>query len=72
MIRNLMRGNQMTKHTKEFALEKGYTQKHNCECVEYNFDLLVKPNTDLNDRFKAYCLSDNEFIIVNGWMLSHV
>ena len=62
MIRNLMRGNQMTKHTKEFALEKGYTQKHNCECVEYNFDLL----------FKAYCLSDNEFIIVNGWMLSHV
>jgi len=62
----------MTKYTKEFAQQKGFTQKHNCECVEYNFSLLVKPNTDLNDRFKAYCLYDECFLMVNGWMFSHV
>ena len=56
------------KYTKQFAQQKGFTQKHNCECVEYNFSLLVRPNINLDDRFKAYCLDDNSFIYINGWM----
>jgi|TARA_R100001463_G_scaffold131202_1_gene191058 hypothetical protein len=61
----------MTKYTKEFALEKGYTQKHNCECLEYNFSLLVKPKTDIEGRFRAYCLLDNQFVVINGWNFSN-
>lgn len=61
----------MTKYTKDFARDKGFTKRVNFEDTTHYFDLLVKPSTDLNDRFKAYCLSDNEFIVVNGWMLSH-
>lgn len=32
--------------------------------------LLVKPDADLNDRFKAWDMDQQEFIMVNGWLFS--
>lgn len=30
--------------------------------------LLVHPETDLDDRFRAWCCDEQEFIRVNGWL----
>lgn len=35
---------------------------------EYELNLWVHPDADLEDRFKAYDRDECEFIIVNGWL----
>lgn len=42
--------------------------------AEYRLDtlfLLVRPDTDLDSRFKAWDTDEQEFIWVNGWLGSY-
>ena len=57
--------------TDNVAILKGYTKEiiatndHGLELF-----LLVQPDADLDDRFKAWDTDCQEFICVNGWLFS--
>ena len=57
--------------TDNVAILKGYTKEiiatndHGLELF-----LLVQPDADLDDRFKAWDTDCQEFIRVNGWLFS--
>lgn len=36
----------------------------------HDLHLLVRPGTDLDDTFKAWCCDGQEFLRVNGWLYS--
>lgn len=52
------------------ATRAGFTREIEAEGGEYSLRLLIRPNTDLDSTFKAWCLDEEEFIVVNGWMFS--
>ena len=56
------------KYSKDFATKNGFTQKHICESDEHYFNLLIRPNTHTDGRFKAYSIDDESFLMINGWM----
>lgn len=51
------------------AQAQGYTELLTGEAGYgcYSLNLLVKPDTDLDGRFKAWCLDDQCWLMVNGW-----
>ena len=56
--------------TNNVAVLKGYTE----EVIAYgdgiNLSLLIKPDTDIDDVFKAWDSDEQEFVNVNGWMFT--
>jgi hypothetical protein len=54
------------------ARAKGYTKHVEMENDDRSLDLLVKPDADLNGRFKAFCLDELEWIAVAGWQATNV
>lgn len=50
------------------AILAGYTEELTCTCGVTDLYLLIKPDTDTDGRFKAWCMDDQEFIWVNGWL----
>lgn len=54
----------------EHLMQAGYTRKVVLDCAMTTLFLLVKSDTDLGDRFKAYDTDAEEFIIVNGWLFT--
>lgn len=44
-----------------------YTKLVSIEGGCSGFVALVKPDTDLDDRFKAFDIDNNEWVWVNGW-----
>lgn len=55
--------------TDNVAVLQGYTEEvHLVADGGRELFLLVKPSTDLDDAFKAWCTDGQEFIRVNGWL----
>lgn len=54
--------------TDNVAVLQGFTREIEASSTEYDFNLLVKPDTDLGERFKAWDMDEQEFIWVNGWL----
>ena len=56
--------------TDNIAVLEGYTKEVQGDHDGVDLHLLVKPKTDLDSRFKAWCTDCQEFIMVNGWLAS--
>lgn len=50
------------------AIQQGYTDKVSAFADSFEMVLPVKPDTDLDGRFRAWDMDEQEFITVNGWM----
>lgn len=50
------------------AVLDGFTKQLMGFCAEADMFLLVKPDTDLDSRFKAWNSDDQEFVYINGWL----
>ena len=56
--------------TTEQALAKGYTQRIAWESSDgFGGTALIKPNTDLEDDFRGYCLEGREMLLFHGWAI---
>lgn len=49
------------------AVLAGYTKEVFLSSYEVDLYLLIKPDTDLDSRFKAWDTDNQEWLIVNGW-----
>jgi len=49
---------------------EGFTVPVVAESTEYTLELLVQPDTDFGERFKAWDTDAQEFIWVNGWLFT--
>lgn len=56
--------------TDNVAVMEGYTKDVVLENYSAELYLLVKPDTDLGERFRAWDTDNQEWIIVNGWLFS--
>lgn len=56
--------------TDNVAVLEGYTREIMGEYKGMSLFLLVKPDTQLDQRFKAWNMDMQEFIHVNGWLTS--
>lgn len=52
------------------AKAQGFTQEIFATGDVYEFQLLVKPDTDYDSRFKAWDMDGQEFLLINGWLYS--
>lgn len=52
------------------AILDGFTREVVASNGEMDLYLLVKPDADLGDTFKAWDTDNQEFIRVNGWLFS--
>lgn len=53
--------------TDNIAVLEGYTKEVFADADMISLYLLIKPDTDLDGRFKAWDTDEQTFIIVNGW-----
>jgi hypothetical protein len=56
--------------TDNVAVLDGFTKEVVAENEHHSLFLLVRPDADLDDRFKAWDTDEQEFIFVNGWLFS--
>jgi hypothetical protein len=57
--------------TDNVAVLEGFTKEVEItSCRGEELFLLVKPDTDMDSRFKAWCMDNQEYITVNGWLFS--
>lgn len=54
--------------TDNVAVLEGFTKEVTLENDQVTLYLLIKPETDLNDAFKAWDTDMQEFITVYGWL----
>lgn len=54
--------------TDNVAVLQGYTKEYFASCDECDMPILVRPNTNFDDRFKAWDMDEQEFIHINGWL----
>lgn len=54
--------------TDNIAVLEGFTQEVIAESDAVTLCLLVKPDTDFDDRFKAWDTDCQEWLWVNGWL----
>ena len=54
---------------KNIAIKQGYTKELTMNSEHYFGSILIKPITDLDSTFKAYCLNRQSFVYINGWRL---
>ncbi len=52
------------------AVLDGFTREVVAESDTMTLCLLVKPDTDFDDAFKAWDMDEQEFIRVNGWLFT--
>lgn len=52
------------------ARAAGYTLAVLASSDQHDLELLVKPDTDLDSAFPAFCRSEQEWLNVNGWLFS--
>ena len=45
----------------------GYTMPVYASCLMADLELLIKPDTDLDSRFKAWDADNGEWLMINGW-----
>lgn len=53
--------------TDNVAVLDGYILEIHASSFKQDLFLLVKPDTDLNDTFKAWDMDNQEYIRVDGW-----
>jgi hypothetical protein len=58
--------------TDNTAILAGYTREITCVASAHDLHLFVKPDVDLDGRFKAYSSDDCEWIFVSGWLVTDV
>ena len=58
--------------TDNVAVLDGFTEEVQLESDRSVLFVLVKPGTDVGDRFKAWDTDEQEYITVNGWLFSRV
>ena len=51
-------------------MPKQYTKEIYAYGGEYELHLMVAPDADLDGEFGAWCLDENEPLIIWGWMFS--
>jgi hypothetical protein len=56
--------------TDNVAILEGYTREVIADCDACTLNLLVKPETDFDDAFRAWDMDDQQFIRVNGWLFT--
>jgi hypothetical protein len=56
--------------TDNVAVLDGFTKAILAESIHHTLYLLVKPDADLGERFKAWDMDEQEFIWVNGWLFT--
>lgn len=56
--------------TDNIAVLAGFTREVWASCDECEGPYLIKPDTDLDDRFKAWDMDAQEFVTINGWLWS--
>jgi len=56
--------------TDNVAILDGYTVEAWLDTGFTDFPILVKPDTDLDSRFKAFDTDNQEYIMVNGWTVT--
>lgn len=52
------------------AIALGYTKAVVAYEAGTELNLLIKPDTDYDTTFKAWCLDEHEFLSVNGYMFT--
>ena len=52
------------------AVTQGFTEEVTLTNWAHELYLLIKPDTDLDSRFKAWDTDCQEFIYVNGWLFT--
>jgi hypothetical protein len=58
--------------TDNIAVLDGYTEEVYVEHAGTILHLLVVPDTDLADRFKAWDMDYQEYVHVNGWLADEI
>tara|TARA_R110000823_G_scaffold262355_1_gene382998 strand:+ start:294 stop:491 length:198 start_codon:yes stop_codon:yes gene_type:complete len=59
----------LSDRVKEILLNE-FTEEVTLTCDALDLNLWIKPGTDLDDTFEAWCLDGREFIEVKGWLFS--
>ena len=54
--------------TDNAAILQGFTREVVCEAGTETFPLLIKPDTNLDNRFKAWDMDSQAFIYLSGWL----
>lgn len=54
--------------TDNVAIPEGYTKGVFAHSVSFDMHLLIKSDTDLDQRFRAWDLYNQEYVNVNGWL----
>lgn len=50
------------------AVLAGFTKELYASCATCDTYVLIKPDTDLDSRFKAWDMDQQEFFYINGWL----
>ncbi len=58
--------------TDNVAILAGYTKETEIEIGGTTLSILVKPDTDLDSRFRAWDKDMQEFLNINGWLIESV
>ena len=53
--------------TEQQVKNLGYTMPVYASCLMADLELLIKPDTDLDSRFKAWDADNGEWLMINGW-----
>lgn len=54
--------------TDNAATLAGFTKELFAYADGVNLHILIKPDTDLDSRFVAWCTDEQEYIAINGWL----
>ena len=54
---------------KNIAIKQGYTKELTINEDDFVGSILIKPTTDLESTFRAYCLNRQSFMYIDGWRL---
>lgn len=46
----------------------GYTREVYAICDQHEGLFLIRPDTDLDGRFRAWDMDNQEFVAINGWL----
>ena len=52
------------------AILEGFTEDTMAFSDNVDLHILIRPGTDLDDRFKAWDCDEQEWIRVNGWLFT--
>ena len=55
-----------------FAAQRGFTEAVTAEGGGYLLNLFVRPDTDFDSSFEAFCADEMEFVTVNGWLFDDI